>query len=84
MDHWQRELAPSGALRQWFGHDPSKWDEFRHRYFAELDAIPETVAGLRAELDAHPQVTLLYAAKDEEHNNAAALLAYLERHGHAA
>lgn len=84
VDHWERELAPSAALRHWFSHDPSKWDEFRRRYFAELDAMPETVAGLRAELDAHPQATLLYAAKDEVHNNAAALLAYLERHLHAA
>lgn len=84
VDHWQRELAPSGPLRQWFSHDPSKWDEFQRRYFTELDAMPETVAGLRAELDAHPQATLLYAAKDEVHNNAVALRAYLERHAHSA
>lgn len=84
VDHWQRELAPSDTLRHWFGHDPSRWDEFRHRYFAELDTIPEIVAGLRAELDAHPRVTLLYATRDETHNNAVALLAYLERRDHVA
>ncbi len=84
VQHWLREVAPSDALRHWFAHDPARWDEFRRRYFAELDAQPEAVRELRGVLDRHPHVTLLYAARDEAHNNAVALLSYLRRHGIAA
>lgn len=82
--HWLREVAPSDALRHWFAHDPARWDEFQQRYFAELDAHPEVVRELRSVLAAHPHATLLYAARDEAHNNAVALLSYLRRHGTAA
>ncbi len=75
---WLKEIAPTDALRHWFGHDPEKWDEFRRRYNAELDDNPGPVKELRAQIDAGP-VTLLYAAKDEQHNNAVALLAYLDQ-----
>ena len=84
VQHWLREVAPSDALRHWFAHDPARWDEFRQRYFAELDAQPEVVRELRGVLAGHPHVTLLYAARDEAHNNAVALLSYLRRHGTAA
>ncbi|MHB1589904.1 MAG: DUF488 domain-containing protein, partial [Metallibacterium scheffleri] len=47
VQHWLREVAPSDALRHWFAHDPARWDEFRRRYFAELDAQPEAVRELR-------------------------------------
>ena len=77
VDRWVREIAPSTALRQWFGHDPAKWDAFQHRYRAELDARPEDVALLRRVLDGHARATLLYAAKDEAHNHALTLCAYL-------
>lgn len=78
LDGWLREVAPSDRLRQWFKHDPSRWDEFVRRYDAELDAQPEAWEPL---LDAasHGDVTLLFGAKDEEHNNAVALKQYLER-----
>lgn len=83
LDLWFKEIAPSTALRQWFAHDPAKWDGFRERYFRELDAMPGQVAQLRSLLK-KPSVTLLYAARDEEHNQAVALLEYLRRKRSAA
>lgn len=77
LDLWVRELAPSSSLRRWFGHDPSRWDTFRHRYAAELDAKVERWRPLAEEAARH-RVTLIYGAKDEEHNNAVALKAYLD------
>lgn len=84
VDLWLKSVAPSDALRQWFDHDPAKWDAFQHRYFAELDAAPEAVGELRAQLARHQHITLLYAAKDEAHNNAVALRSFLRRHEPAA
>lgn len=82
---WLKDIAPSTALRTWFGHRPERWEEFRRRYFAELDANPEAVAELRGHLRAG-RVTLLYGARDETHNQAVALRDYLRpgRHGRAA
>ena len=77
LDEWLKQIAPSNALRDWFGHDPAKWDEFQQRYATELDDNPAAVAQLRQRLATGP-VTLIYAAKDEAHNNAAALKAYLD------
>jgi uncharacterized protein YeaO (DUF488 family) len=78
MDDWLKEAAPSDALRRWFGHDPARWDEFRRRYFAELDAKPDVLQPM-LEAAEHGNVTLLYSAHDTEHNNAVALKSYLER-----
>ncbi len=78
LNDWAKDIAPSEALRDWFGHDADKWDEFRRRYAKELDANPEVVQALRDRL-AKGRVTLVYAAKDTAHNNAAALKAYLEK-----
>lgn len=77
LDGWLREVAPSDGLRRWFNHDPAKWDEFQRRYAAELDERPESWHPL---LEAARQgtVTLLFSARDTEHNNAVALKAYLE------
>jgi uncharacterized protein YeaO (DUF488 family) len=75
LDAWLRDVAPSTELRQWFGHDPAKWTEFRKRYFAELKKNP-AVAGLR-ELTGKGTVTFVFAAADVEHNNAVALREYL-------
>ncbi|HML77248.1 DUF488 domain-containing protein [Geobacter sulfurreducens] len=72
IDEWLKEIAPSDELRQWFGHDPARWDEFRERYRRELDAKAELLDGLR-KLAAGGTVTLLFAAKDEKHNNAVVL-----------
>lgn len=77
FDLWLKEIAPSDALRQWFGHDPAKWAEFKKRYFAELRIKQDSVAVLRQHAQADA-VTLLYSAKDEKHNNAMALLEYLQ------
>jgi uncharacterized protein YeaO (DUF488 family) len=77
LDLWAKELAPSTALRQWFGHEPARWDGFRHRYASELDASTEHWRPL-AERAARHRVTLLYGARDEEHNNAVALKMYLD------
>ena len=77
MDAWLKEVAPSSELRRWFGHDPAKWDEFQRRYRAELDENPSQCKPL---LEAVQQgnVTLLYSARDTEHNNAVTLKSYLE------
>lgn len=74
---WLKDVGPSNALRKWFGHDPARWDEFRRRYFAELDANP-AVEQLRAFAREGPLI-LLYGARDEVHNQAAALREYLSR-----
>ncbi len=78
IDAWLKDLAPSSELRRWFGHDPAKWDEFRKRYARELeqrsDALGELVEQARA-----GHVTLVFGARDIEHNNAVALKEHLER-----
>jgi len=76
---WLKEIAPSDALRKWFGHEPERWAEFQKRYRAELDANSEAVAQLRGLLR-EGKVTLLYGAHDEAHNNALALAGYLRDH----
>lgn len=78
MDAWVKDVAPSTALRKWSGHDPAKWTEFRRRYFRELDDNRAALAPL-LEAARHGTVTLVYGARDEEHNNAVALCEYLER-----
>jgi uncharacterized protein YeaO (DUF488 family) len=77
IDLWLKEIAPSAALRKWFGHDPSKWAQFRDRYFWELDNNPQAVEQLMKHVR-HGTVTLVYGAKDQEHNDAVALKEYLE------
>lgn len=77
LDRWQKEVAPSDALRRWFGHDPARWPEFRQRYFAELDAKPDAWRPL-LDLAGRGNLTLLYSARDEEHNNAVVLQRVLE------
>lgn len=76
-DEWRKELAPSKSLRQWFGHDPDKWDEFQRRYREELAKRQDDLARLR-DLAGQGSLTLLYAARDENHNNALALKRILE------
>ena len=80
---WLKDIAPSTALRQWFGHDRARWDGFRQRYFKELDAMPEVVAQLRAAATGNT-VTLVYSARDTECNQAVALSEYLQRRAPAA
>ena len=78
VDYWAREVAPSADLRKWFGHDPQKWETFRRRYFAELEAMPDAVEALRQRIAAGP-VTFVFAAREERFNNAVALRDYLSR-----
>ena len=72
IDHWCKELAPSTALRQWFGHEPDRWEEFRKRYKAELAQQPESLTDLRTFARKGP-ITLVFAAHDELRNNAVVL-----------
>jgi uncharacterized protein YeaO (DUF488 family) len=74
VDEWLRDVAPSAALRSWFGHDPARWAEFKRRYRLELKVEPASTAlsHLRS-LARRQRVTLLYGAKDEMHNQAVAL-----------
>lgn len=76
---WEKEAAPSNDLRKWFGHDPDRWAEFQKRYDKELDDNPEAWRPL-LEAARHGPVTLVYGAKDTQHNQAVALKAYLEAH----
>jgi uncharacterized protein YeaO (DUF488 family) len=78
IDHWLKAVAPSNALRQWFGHDPARWAEFRRRYRAELAQNSEALVPLRR-LARSGIMTLLYGARDTEHNQAVVLKALLER-----
>jgi uncharacterized protein YeaO (DUF488 family) len=77
---WLKEAAPSNDLRRWYAHDPAKWDEFRRRYFAELDGNSET-RQILLEASARGNVTLLFSSRELEINNAEALKIYLEANG---
>ena len=77
IDIWLKEVAPSDELRKWFNHEPQKWGDFKKRYFAELKHKQEILGPI---IERHGKtVTLLYAAKDQQHNNAVALKEYLEK-----
>jgi uncharacterized protein YeaO (DUF488 family) len=77
MKAWLKEVAPSTELRRWFDHDPAKWEEFQHRYRAELDEKPDVWERL-VEAGKRGTVTLLYSSHDRQHNNAVVLKSYLE------
>src|SRR5512142_3011559 len=69
VQSWNKQVSPSNELRQWFGHDPKKWEEFQRRYSAELNGKPEAWQPLR-EAAQQGELTLVFSAKDTEHNNA--------------
>lgn len=77
IDRWLKAVAPSSALRQWFGHDPKKWREFCERYTAELEDKQDEIRFLK-EQSQSGTLTLVFSARDTEHNNAVALKKYLE------
>ena len=79
VDLWLKEVAPSPELRKWFGHAPAKWEQFQKRYWKELEAKQAAVRLLRHK-GKQGTVTLVYAARDEEHNGALALKRFLEGH----
>jgi uncharacterized protein YeaO (DUF488 family) len=72
IDIWMKDIAPSDALRRWFGHRPERWPEFRRRYLAQLRRRPELLEQLQTAAKAGP-MTLVYSARDEAHNNAVVL-----------
>ncbi len=78
LDAWLKDVAPSTALRHWFGHDPKKWSEFKRRYAHALDASADALEPIR-KASRRGRVTLVYSSHDTEHNNAVALKDYLQR-----
>lgn len=78
IDAWMKDVAPSDALRKWFGHEPEKWSEFQRRYRGELAKKKEMIAELKKMEKQHGTLTLLFGAKDEEHNQAVALARILK------
>ena len=78
LDDWAKELAPSAELRQWFGHDPARFEEFRRRYIEELRSERARLAGLRKRAR-NGTLTLVYSAHDTEHNDAVVLAEVLRR-----
>ena len=76
IDQWEKDIAPSTALRKWFGHDPARWQEFRSRYAIEIQEHPEQLKRLRA-LARQGPITLVYSAHDEVHNDAVVLRDFL-------
>jgi uncharacterized protein YeaO (DUF488 family) len=77
IDYWARDVSPSSALRKWYAHDPAKWEEFKKRYFAELDRAVEGVERLHDELGRGAAI-FVYSSKEPTINNAEALRLYLE------
>ena len=82
LDEWARELAPSTALRRWFAHDPARFAEFRHRYVEELSAQEDKLRELRGRAR-ETTVTLVYGARDTEHNDAVVLAELLREEPHS-
>ena len=78
LDLWLKEIAPSTELRKWFDHDVVKWTEFEKRYYVELNKNAKIVDELREIIAKNAKVTLLFGAKDENHNEATTLKKYLE------
>ena len=77
IDLWLKDVAPSTELRRWFGHDPKKWDEFRRRYQKQLKQKDEPINLLKRKAKAGT-ITLIYAARDEDHNGALVLQQFLQ------
>ena len=78
IDHWAKDVSPSNELRKWYGHDPAKWDEFRKRYFAELEGNAAAVEALIEAMGTGP-VTFVYGSTERVINNAEALRLYLQK-----
>ena len=79
VDLWLKDVAPSPELRKWFGHDPARWEQFQERYRRELRKQKDAVQLLKQK-GKQGSVTLVYAARDEEHNGALALKRFLQGH----
>jgi uncharacterized protein YeaO (DUF488 family) len=79
VDLWLKDVAPSPELRKWFGHDPARWEQFQERYRQELRDKKDAVQFLK-QTEKEGTVTLVYAARDEGHNGALALIRFLQGH----
>ena len=79
VDLWLKDVAPSPELRKWFGHDPARWEQFQERYRRELQQKSEAVQLLK-EKEKEGTITLVYAAREEDHNGALVLKALLQGH----
>lgn len=79
LDLWLKDIAPSTELREWFNHEAAKWPEFKRRYWEELEKAPAAVREFRDATRGKDTVTLVYGAKDEQHNQAVALQEFLSR-----
>lgn len=79
IDLWLKDIAPSSSLRKWFSHDEKKWDEFKKKYFKELERNSETVNKVLNKAAQERSITLLYSARNEKFNNAVALKEYVEQ-----
>ncbi len=80
LDDWAKDVAPSTELRKWFNHEHEKWEEFKRRYFLELDDCPDAIVGLREKVR-QGSLTLVFGSHESRFNNAVALKEYLERKG---
>ncbi len=78
FDVWMKEIAPSNELRKWFNHEPEKWEEFKSKYISELEHLP-ALEELLTHVRKHKTTTFVFAAKDEEHNQAVVLKEFLEK-----
>jgi uncharacterized protein YeaO (DUF488 family) len=79
IDLWLKDIAPSSSLRKWFSHDENKWNEFKKKYFKELEKNNESINIILNRLQEKKSITLLYGSKEEKFNNALALKEYLEK-----
>lgn len=79
VDLWMKDIGPSNALRKWFGHDPARWSEFQKKYRTELAKKKDLMAELKKLAKEHTTLTLVYGAKDEQHNQAVVLAAALKK-----
>jgi uncharacterized protein YeaO (DUF488 family) len=79
LDLWMKDIAPSNELRKWFGHDPDRWEEFKTKYLSEIEENMELIKELKEIVQYNDNVTLVYSAKDEVHNNAAVILELLKQ-----
>lgn len=79
LAEWLKGLAPTSELRKWFGHDPDKWEVFLEKYLQELASADNAdLNALASYVDKHDRITLVFAAKDTDHNNAVALKQFIE------
>jgi uncharacterized protein YeaO (DUF488 family) len=79
LDRWMKEIAPSDEIRVWFSHEPQKWEEFREKYHQELSTKKDLLTQIEQFEKEKRVVSLIYSARDTEHNNAVALKAFIEK-----